>query len=317
MKTTIKTFLFLLLISFSGSVFAQHPCSNITKQINALKINIEKDRKVLAKLEVNLRSNPRNLAKIQPQINKKINEIELQKTRKKKLQDEYEKCLVKNRLANNKEDAKVVASTEKKMAKNANIKKNNAINKGLDEAGMGSGSAPLPKVPLTQSEKIAKSKLKQDAKNDKNDALNESAAVKAWKAEFKTTKTHTLEHTLNTIQLKTEFERLLKKENSLENLYFYQNVKRPPASWNLRVIYNNFLKLDAPNQVNLSGAIGTPLNKAILTSNYVVTPDVISLMEKAQNEIFQLMKRDSYEGRFKQKMDNLAQPPKKSNVSKK
>ena len=316
MKTTFKTFLLLLLISFSGSAFGQHPCSHITNQINALKINIQKDRNVLSKLEATLRSNPRNLAKIQPQINKKINEIELQKTKKKNLQEQYERCLVENKLAN-KEEAKVVASTEKKMAKNANIKKNNAINKGLDEAGMGSGRAPLPKVPLTQSEKIAKSKIKQDAKNDKNDALNESAAVKAWKAEFKMTKTHTFEHTLNTIQLKTEFERFLKKERSLENLYFYQNVKRPPASWNLRVIYNNFLKMDAPNQVNLSGAIGTPLNKAILTSNYVVTPDVISWMEKAQNEIFQLMKNDSYGKRFKKTMNDLAQPPKKSNVSKK
>ena len=138
-----------------------------------MKINIQKDRNVLSKLEATLKSNPRNLAKIQPQINKKINEIEFQKTKKKKLQEQYESCLVKNKLANNKEEAKVVASTEKKMAKNANIKKNNAINKGLDEAGMGSGSAPLPKVQYTPAELAAKKKIKQDARNAESRALNE------------------------------------------------------------------------------------------------------------------------------------------------
>ena len=146
MKTTFKTFLLLLLISFSGSAFGQHPCSHITNQINTLKINIQKDRNVLSKLEATLRSNPRNLAKIQPQINKKINEIEFQKTKKKKLQDQYEDCLVKNKLANNKEDAKVVASTEKKMAKNAEIKKGNAQGKAVDDLHGDGSFVPREKV---------------------------------------------------------------------------------------------------------------------------------------------------------------------------
>ena len=331
MKITIKPFLLLLLISFSGSAFGQHPCSHITNQINALKINIQKDRNVLSKLEATLKSNPRNLAKIQPQINKKINEIEFQKTKKKKLQDEYEDCLVKNKLANNKEDAKVVASTEKKMAKNANIKKNNAINKGLDEAGMGSGSAPLPKVQYTPAEMEAKKKIKQDAKNDKSRAKNESAAVIAWKEEFKTTKTHTLMHTLNTIQLYSEFEHYLKtKFFTEENLYFYKTSKQTPSSWNLRVIKSTYLtpKVESMSAIsefsekkdftiNISVALIQQLNNAIIASKFVATPEVIALMRNAQSEV--LIMLEGAQGpfyKFKEIMNGKANPPKKSRFSK-
>lgn len=311
MKTTFKTFLLLLLISFSGSAFGQHPCSYITNQINALKINIEKDRNVLSKLEATLKSNPRNLAKIQPQINKKINEIEFQKTKKKKLQDQYEDCLVKNKLANNKEDAKVVASTEKKMAKNAEIKKGNAVRKGLDDIGQGGKFVPIEKVQYTPAEMEAKKKIKQDAKNDKSRAKNESAAVIAWKEEFKKTKDHTLQHTLKTIQLETEFEKFIKKEYSEENLYFYQNINLPPANWNLRLIKSKYLDITfkkvgeaKDSQVNLPAELGINLNKEILASNYVANPQVIKLMYEAQKVIFNLM-LDSFL-RFKPHMETLA-----------
>jgi hypothetical protein len=312
MKTTIKTFFLLLLISFSGSVFAQNPCSYITNQINVLKINIEKDRNVLAKLEATLRSNPRNLAKIQPQINKKINEIEFQKTKKKKLQDQYEDCLVKNKIANNKEDAKVVASTEKKMAKNAEIKKGNAVNKHMDDIGQGDGNfVPKDKVQYTPAELAAKKKIKQDARNAESRAKNETAAVKAWKEEFRKTKDHTLQHTLKTIQLETEFEKFIKIEYSEENLYFYQNIKLPPANWNLKLIKSKYLDATLKkvgeakdSQINLPYELQKSLNREIIASNFVANPQVIKLMYDAQGVIFKLM-LDTF-ARFKPHMETLA-----------
>jgi hypothetical protein len=331
MKTTFKTILLHLLITFSGSVFAQ-PCLQISKQIDALKINIEKDRNVLSKLQANLRKNPRNLVKIQPQINKKINEIELQKTRKKKLQDQYQDCLVKNKLAKNKEEAKVIATTEKKMAKNTEIKVNNARGKAADKE-FGDGSfVPIDKVKYTPAELAAKKKIKQDARNAEGRALNESAAVKAWKAEFKTTKTHTLLHTLNTVQLYSEFEYFLKtKFFTEENLYFYKTSKQTPASWNLRVIRSTYLspKVESMSAIseisekkdftiNIAASSIQQLNNAILASNFVATPDVIVLMGKAQQEVLAMLGLSTgpyY--KFKQIMDGKANPPKKSRFSKK
>lgn len=330
MKTTFKTFLLLLLISFSGSAFAQHPCSHITNQINALKINIQKDKNVLSKLQATLKSNPRNLAKIQPQINKKNNEIELQKTKKKKLQDQYEDCLVKNKLANNKEDAKVVASTEKKMAKNAEIKKGNAVGKGADDIHGVGNFVPREKVQYTPAELAAKKKIKQDARNAESRAKNETAAVKAWKEEFRTTKTHTLMHTINTIQLCSEFEHYLKNTaHTEENIYFYKTSKQPPASWNLRHIKSTYLTPTATGAIsefsekkdltiNLSVELMRQLNNAIKASNFVATPEVIALMKSAEKETLMMMewsKGPFYN--FKEMMNGKANPPKKSRFSKK
>jgi len=245
------------------------------------------------------------------------------------LQVQYENCLVNNKLANNREDAKVVASTEKKMAKNAEIKKDNALRKGVDDVHGNGNFVPREKVQYTTAELAAKKKIKQDAKNDKSRALNESAAVIAWKAEFKTTKTHTLMHTLNTIQLYSEFEHYLKtKFFTEENLYFYKTSKQTPASWNLRVIRSTYLTPKAPGAIsefaekkdftiNIAAASIQQLNNAILASNFVATPEVIGLMGMAQNEVLIMLGASTGPYYFfKQIMDGKANPPKKSRFSK-
>ena len=284
MKTTFKTFLLLLLISFSGSAFGQHPCSHITNQINTLKINIQKDRNVLSKLEATLRSNPRNLAKIQPQINKKINEIEFQKTKKKKLQDQYEDCLVKNKLANNKEDAKVVASTEKKMAKNAEIKKGNAQGKAVDDLHGDGSFVPREKVQYTPAELAAKKKIKQDAKLEKIAAENkirivkiekqeksilkqeanlinrekakrnkhsESVVIKEWDKELSLNKKHTLQYALANSILHMELEKECIRLHSTDDIDFLDYTSKPCQYWNLKYMYLNFFKKPSKNELNI------------------------------------------------------------------
>jgi hypothetical protein len=349
MKTTFKTFFLLLLISFSGSAFAQ-PCLEISKQINALKINIAKDRNVLAKLEATLRSNPRNLAKIQPQINKKINEIEFQKTKKKKLQDQYEDCLVKNKLANNKEDAKVIASTEKKMAKNAEIKKGNAFGKAInDDPILGKGNfVPKDKVQYTPAELAAKKKIKQDAKLQKiaaenkiridkiekqeksilkkeTDLINrekakrnkhsESVVIKEWDKEFSLTKKHTLQYALANSILHMELEKECNIRKSTDDIDFLDYTSKPPQFWNLKYMYLNFFTT-GPNQVNIIA----PLRKQVIDQfhacdfklNKNLTQNdylVIKIIGEVKTVCFEQLNQNIYM-QFTTKMNNLSKSKK-------
>jgi hypothetical protein len=428
MKTTIKTFLLLLLISSSGSVFAQ-PCLQISKQIDACRATMEKNRINISKWEAEIRMNPRRSSLIQQHIHHAINEMNVTKTRKANLQKEYKECLAENNLAktkyenqakssktktnyddnrrlqkasesdeviaaakikmeqnkkikqNNKvdklvdetmgstsiakkkveytaaeklakqkikkeeaakqkniksantikasESKEVIASTKAKMAENAKIKKDNAIRKGMHDLHGEGNFVPKQKVQLTEAEKLAKAKIKQDNRNAESRALNESAAVIAWKAEFKTTKTHTLMHTLNTIQLYSEFEHYLKtKFFTEENLYFYKTSKQTPASWNLRVIRSTYLTPKATGAIsefaekkdftiNIAAASIQQLNNAILASNFVATPEVIGLMGMAQKEVLIMLGASTGPYYFfKQIMDGKANPPKKSRFSK-
>lgn len=422
MKTTIKTFLLLLLVSLSECAFAQ-PCIHITKQIDALRINIEKDRNVLSTLEAKLRTNPRNLAILKPQINKKINEINLQKTKKKKLQEEYQECLEANNLAktkyenqakasktktnyddtrklqkaserdeviaatkikmeqnkkikqNNKvdklvdetmgttsipkkkveytaaeklakqkmkneeaakqkniksantikasESKEVIASTKAKMTENAKIKKGNATGKAVDDIHGDGNFVPKQKIQLTEAEKIAKAKIKQDNRNAESRALNESAAVKAWKAEFKTTKKHTFEHTLITLQLRSEFEVFIKKVClGSENIDFYNHLSKNHKSWNLRHIYNNFIMVSSPEEINISPLLRSEIIAEMerLDFNIQRAPNLIFNMLKLLNQAKKIIEvtylRNSYFVKFTQKMEALANPPKKPRFSK-
>lgn len=321
MKNSIKLFLLLMLISFSGSAFSQ-PCVQISNQIEALRINLDKNRSTLANLEAKLRTNPRNLAKLQPHINKLNTEINLQKINKKKLQEQYQNCLVKNNIAKNKEEAKVIASTEKKMAKNAEIKKENALIKSTDNVHGDGDFVPIEKIKYTPAELEAKKKIKQNAKNNKSRTLNESAAVKAWKAEFKSTKNHTLEHTLNTVQLHSEFNNfLMNQDKNDENLRFYDAVSKPPLMWNLRLINQQFMtppKFDKTNTIEMNTRdytlnIERPLLKNISTliinNNYIANDVVQVEVNKIKTLIINLMRSDSYI-RFSKYMDAKAKPVK-------
>jgi hypothetical protein len=421
MKTTIKTFLLLLLISSSGSVFAQ-PCLQISKQIDACRATMEKNRINISKWEAEIRRNPRRRLSIQPSMNNAINEMNVFKARKANLQKDYKKCLAENNLAktkyqnqakssktktnyddtrrlqksesdeviaatkikmeqnkkikqNNKvdklvdetmgtttiakkkveytateklakqkmkkeeaakqkniksantikasESKEVIASTKAKMAENAKIKKGNATGKAVDDLHGDGNFVPKQKIQLTEAEKIAKAKIKQDNRNAESRALNESAAVKAWKAEFKTTKKHTFEHTLATLQLRSEFEVFIKKVCfGAENIDFYNLLSNNYTTWNLRLIYTNFIMIGSPKEITISSLLRSEIIAEMERLNFKIQKNqdlnvnMIRLLNQAKKIVEVTYLQNSYFVRFSEKMNALANPQKKSRFSK-
>lgn len=111
MKTTFKTILLLLLISFSGISFSQ-TCQQWVQKIEASRQKIEMNRMKLAELE---------RAKAKPILTRSyINEINKEKILKAEYQNSYKLCMGNNKKLPNENKApktKTDFDTERKLAK--------------------------------------------------------------------------------------------------------------------------------------------------------------------------------------------------------
>ena len=111
MKITIKTFLLLLLISFSGISFSQ-TCQQWVQKIEASRQKIEMNRMKLAELE---------RMKAKPILTRSyINTINKEKLLKAEYQNEYKLCMGNNKKLSNENKAqktKTEFDTERKLAK--------------------------------------------------------------------------------------------------------------------------------------------------------------------------------------------------------
>ena len=155
-----------------------------------------------------------------------------------------------------------------------------------------------------------------------------TALITEWEKEFELTKGHTLPYTLNNKILVNEFEKYLTKTSMTEeNLFFYREIKMPPATWNLPKIKTKYLTLATSAKavydlnekkdytINLSATFIAELNKAIIASNFVATPQVIKLMKDAQGQVFTLMESDTFK-RFVIYMNELEVKSKNSSIKK-